>query len=111
MRSPLKLRLWFLTLGVPLHGIVNHATHYERLRKQALACSKYPPAFGIDLLIDDAEGVALEGKRFGFSVLHIREDDPNWRTSIEAVVGGHSVSDALVPASAGNESGFPLARE
>jgi hypothetical protein len=46
MRSPLKLRLWFLTFGVPLHGIVNHAIHYERLGKQAVACSKYPPPLG-----------------------------------------------------------------
>jgi hypothetical protein len=97
MRSPLKLRLWFLTFGVPLHGIVNHATHYERLGKQALACSKFPPAFGIDLLIDDAEGVVLEGKRFGFSMLHIREDDSAWCAAVEAAVFGRVISSPRVP--------------
>jgi hypothetical protein len=49
-----------------------------------------PAAFGIDLLIDDAEGVALEGKRFGFSVLHIKEDDLAWGASIESIAFGHA---------------------
>jgi hypothetical protein len=88
MRTPLKLRLWFLTFGVRLKGIVTHATHFEKLRQQGIVCSKYPPAFAIDLLVDDTEGVALEGKRFGFAVLHVKEDDPAWCAAIETAVFG-----------------------
>lgn len=77
-RSPTRLRLWFASFGVGLQGIVNQARHQTVLADRNMSCSKYPPAFGIDLLVDDAEGVALEGERLGFSVLHIREDDESW---------------------------------
>jgi len=49
-------------------------------------CSKYPPAFGIDLLVDNSEGVAIEGRRFGFDVLVVETDDPDWSQKVlEAV--------------------------
>jgi hypothetical protein len=53
----------------------------------AVAASKYPPAFGIDLLVDDSEDVRIEGERFGFAVLHIREDDLMWCERILQAVG------------------------
>lgn len=80
-RSPAKLRLWFAAFGVCLDGIVNQARHEAVVGQKA--CSKYPPAFGIDLLVDDAEGVALEGARHGFRVLHIDELDPTWCSRVE----------------------------
>ena len=48
------------------------------MTEQAIGCSKYPPAFGIDLLIDDAEGVSIEGERFGFRVFRISGNDLSW---------------------------------
>jgi hypothetical protein len=44
--------------------------------------SKNPRAFGIDLHIDDSEGVRLEGKRHGFDVLVISPDDLGWAERI-----------------------------
>ena len=41
-------------------------------------CSKYPPAFGIDLLIDDSPGVEQEGRTHGFSVITVSPDNPDW---------------------------------
>lgn len=81
LRSPFKLRLWFASFGVALDGVVNQATHDAAMAKipdRRFICSKYPPAFGIDLLIDDSEGVRLEGERLGFSVLTISENDSDW---------------------------------
>ena len=49
-----------------------------RLGEVPPGCSKYPPAFGIELLIDDSAGVELEGKRYGFAVLRIDPDDDAW---------------------------------
>ena len=48
--------------------------------------SKYPPAFGIDLHVDDSPGIAIEGEQHGFRVLVIASDDPGWVTRVlEAV--------------------------
>jgi hypothetical protein len=83
LRGPNRLRLWFASIGVRLDGIVNQARHASAMKDKAIHCSKYPPAFGIDLLIDDADGVRLEGERYGFSVLHIHKEDTSWCLGIK----------------------------
>jgi hypothetical protein len=83
-RSPARLRAWFAAFGVRLDGIINQTRH-EAVVPHALS-SKYPPAFGIDLLVDDSEGVALEGRRHGFAVLHVAEDDAAWCPRVELAV-------------------------
>ena len=75
-RSPRYLRGWFRCLGIPLAGVINQ-THHERVVGRH-GPSKYPPAFGIDLLIDDSEGVALEGRRYDFRVLRVDPADTRW---------------------------------
>jgi hypothetical protein len=83
-RSPRYLRGWFRCLGVPIAGVVNQARHDRVVGR--LGPSKYPPAFGIDLHVDDSEGVALEGRRHGFAVVVVSPDDPEWSARIlEAV--------------------------
>ena len=86
LRSPLHLRLWFASFGVRLDGVVNHALHQAALANGPIRCSKYPPAFGIDLLVDDTEGVELEGQRLGFPVLRITEDDESWCWRISSAI-------------------------
>ena len=85
LRSPRYIKNLFRCYGVRLGGAINQNVHWEWLERQPPAhrCSKYPPAFGIDLLIDDSEGVCMEGQQFRFRVLHVRPDDPNW---VQAVV-------------------------
>src|SRR6266540_1663491 len=51
-------------------------------------CSKYPPAFGIDLLVDDSEGVWLEGQQFRFNVVHVLPSDVAWAEKVLAAVKG-----------------------
>ena len=82
-RNPTRMRVWFATFGVRLDGVVNQTRHNACV---TVASSKYPPAFGIDLLVDDAEGVRLEGKRFGFRVLNVNENDAAWCTKVESAV-------------------------
>jgi hypothetical protein len=90
LRSPLSIRLTFLAHGLHLAGVVNQDRHVRRLRNGrpgAWECSKYPPAFGIDLLVDNSEGVKEEGRRFGFAVVWVRPDDDNWVEAVRSRVG------------------------
>ena len=83
LRSTARLHLWFLAFGVRLGGIVNQARHDALLLKGSGTSSKYPPAFAIELLVDDSEGVAIEGERLGFAVLRLDEEDPSWCSRVE----------------------------
>jgi hypothetical protein len=44
--------------------------------------SKYPPAFGFDVHVDDSRGVGIEGERHGFKTIIVAVDDKNWDNSI-----------------------------
>lgn len=91
-RSPLTLRLWFLLQGIPLGGVVNWRRHDDLVHTgQCPNCSKYPPAFGIDLLVDSRDGVALEGLQYGFEVLLVPPCDPDWTERILATTAAASV--------------------
>lgn len=79
-RSPRYLRGWFRCFGVPVSGVVNQARHDRIVGRSGP--SKLPPAFGIDLHVDDSEGVALEGERYGFSVVVVSPDDPDWTARV-----------------------------
>lgn len=78
LRSPFKIRRLFWAHGISLNGIFNKTLHDRAIKNLNLSCSKYPPMFGIDLHIDDSEGVGKEAEKFGFRVLIIGEHDPKW---------------------------------
>jgi len=52
-------RIWwtFYTYGIKLDKVINQKKHEARLRDQSAFYSKYPPAFNIDIHIDDSKGV------------------------------------------------------
>jgi hypothetical protein len=75
-RSPRYLKSWFARLGIPLEGIVNQIRHEGTVGLRGP--SKYPPAFGIDLHVDDSPGVAMEGADHRFAVLVVAPEDPDW---------------------------------
>jgi hypothetical protein len=89
-RTPRYLRLWFRLLGVRLGGVVTAEDHRLAVGRPGsspwAAASKYPPAFRIDLLVDDKPGVALEGARFGFDVLLVSLDDVDWTNTVLSAV-------------------------
>lgn len=70
------LRGWFRHFGVPLAGVVNQARHVEAVGHRGP--SKYPPAFGIGLHVDDSLGVALEGLAHGFHVVVVAPHEESW---------------------------------
>lgn len=86
-RDAAYLRLWFLSLGIPLGGVVNYHRHESLMRARRIPnCAKYPPAFNIELLIDDADGIAMEGREYGFTVLLIDPSDTDWAMRVRAAV-------------------------
>ena len=48
--------------------------------------SKNPRLFGIDLHLDDSEGVAEEGREWGFDVLVLDPADLDWTPKVRAAV-------------------------
>jgi hypothetical protein len=70
------LRGWFRSFGVPLYGVVNQQRHEGVIGRQGP--SKYPPAFGIDLHVDDSAGVGQEGQQHRFDVVVISPTDAAW---------------------------------
>jgi hypothetical protein len=80
LRTPAYLSGLFWCHGVRLRGVVNQERHWRWLEKQRGSdrCSKYPPAFGIALLVDDSEGVWEESVRFRFPMVLVRPGDADW---------------------------------
>lgn len=84
LRSKRYLYLWLLCAGIRLGGVVNAIAHANALRGRPVGQSKYPPAFGIDLLVDDSAGVEAEGDRHGFRVVTIDPGDQYWTSKVKA---------------------------
>lgn len=87
-RSPFYIRRWLLLHGIHVDGVVNGERHRNGLATHGFSHSpsKFPPAFGIDLHVDDSDGVRMEGDAHGFRVIVVRPDDPHWaRHVLEAV--------------------------
>lgn len=76
LRTRFDIRRTFWAHGIRLDGVINADVHAEAVGSRV--ASKYPPAFGIDLLVDDAPGVELEGGQHGFAVLRIDPGDADW---------------------------------
>src|SRR5262249_51504585 len=87
-RTPFQIRLWLLFHGLRVDGIVNDERHRRELsgRRFSRLPSKYPPAFEIDLHVDDSEGVRMEGDEHGFRVVIVNPEDLHWSRKILQVV-------------------------
>lgn len=83
-RSPSAIRRWGRAYGLCFDGIVT-LTEHDRIVGRS-GPSKYPPAFGIDLHVDDLPGVAIEGKRHSFATIIVAPDDPDWSRPVLAAV-------------------------
>ncbi len=79
-RTPSYIRRWLLLYGIHVDGVVNSELHKQALTERGLANapSKLPPAFDIDLHVDDSEGVQLEGIDHGFRVVVVDPQDEQW---------------------------------
>lgn len=89
LRSPWSIRRTFAAHGLWLDGVVNDLQHNEAERRaEARWPRKFPPGFGIDLLVDDAEHIALLGRRHGFRVLRVEAHDVGWVEAVIDAAGG-----------------------
>ena len=69
---------------------MNQQRHDREVRAR---CTKHPPSFGIDLLIDDSEGVRIEGERHDFRVLVVAPEDVQWTEKVkEAILSNERVT-------------------
>lgn len=88
LRSPGYIRAWLGFYGIRPAFVVNDRIHQSAVERHRLTerPSKYPPAFQIDLHVDDSEGVRMEGIAYGFSVVVIDPLDDRWEEKILAEV-------------------------
>ncbi|UYZ63251.1 hypothetical protein [Hymenobacter weizhouensis] len=91
-RSAWHIRRLFWLHGIRLHGVVNQQRHNRHVR---VSCTKHPPTFGIDLLVDDSEGVRLEGERHGFEVVIVSPQNEKWVEQVKAALLHHSSTKAI----------------
>jgi hypothetical protein len=77
------IRRLFWLQGIRLAGVVNQERHD---REVTVRSTKYPPQFGIDLLVDDSEGVRLEGERYGFTTLVVKPTDVEWAAKVKVAL-------------------------
>jgi hypothetical protein len=87
-RSAWYIRGWFASFGVRLMGVINQQRHLAVVGEQGP--SKLPAAFGIDLHVDDSEGVAIEGRRHAFEVLVVRPEESDWTERVLAAAASFS---------------------
>ena len=77
----------FLRHEIKLDGILNRKYHISGVALERRALKKYPPAFDIDIHIDDSIGVMLDGEVFGFKTILVQPDEINWVKKIEKEIG------------------------
>jgi hypothetical protein len=91
-RSPGAVRRWLRSHGIRVGGVINQDVHERRLRRvpRDYPPSKNPKAFGIDLHVDDSEGVRQEGERHGFRVVVVAPHDRAWAEKVLQAAEGRA---------------------
>ncbi|MBT31785.1 MAG: hypothetical protein CMO01_19170 [Thalassobius sp.] len=82
-RSKSKIWFQFYSYGFHLDFIINEKLNRKEISKAKVYATKYPPAFGIDVHIDDSVGVGIEGERYQFNAIIIKKDDADWCSKLE----------------------------
>ncbi len=80
LRPQHSLKIWFKLWGVRIDSIVNQQRQQKDISRHHLYSrfSKSPSFYGIDLLIDDLEGVAIECDAQGCESLILSPRDDRW---------------------------------
>lgn len=81
-RSKLNLYKTFLSYGIKPSKIINETINKSMLAQHKCYSSKNPRLFGIDIHIDDAKGVEIEGVRLGFKTIILEPNDINWTSTV-----------------------------
>lgn len=84
-RGKTELATWFTECGLSICGVVNQQLHDQKLMEsgQIAKCpAKFPPWYQVDLHVDDALEVYEDGQQYGFAVVRVAPDDPNWTEAV-----------------------------
>ena len=81
-RSRNKIKRTLNYYGIKVSRIINEKENRKILNSKNINSSKYPPAFGFDIHIDDLKGVGVESKRLNFRAIIVEIDDENWIETI-----------------------------
>ena len=92
LRKTNKIWLMFFSYSIKLDKVINQTIHERTLRENYSNYSKYPPAFNIDIHIDDSRGVEVEGSRFGFKTIIVAADNTNWAEFILQNILAHTTT-------------------
>ena len=85
-RPIIKLRFHLLTYGIKPDFIITEKENRKALAKIQMNSSKYPPAFNIDLHVDDSLGVEREGQIYNFATIIVKQDAIHWSEKIKEQV-------------------------
>ena len=85
-RSISYIRSVFWMYGLHIEGVVNYDRHHRKMLQSPISAVKYPPAFGIDYLIDDSEGIKMEGEMFNYKVIIVNPSDLDWTQKIKKII-------------------------
>ena len=77
-RSERKIRRNLKYYGIKVNKIINQTENKRILKEHKNNSSKYPPAFGFDIHIDDLKGVGIESEKYKFKAIIIEPTDNNW---------------------------------
>jgi len=80
-RRSTYIKWLFLLYGIRINYVINQHDHYKRVSCCGRAyqhCSKYPPKFHIDLLVDESEGVWIESQKYGFRIALVHPTELGW---------------------------------
>jgi hypothetical protein len=80
-RKSFATKMLFRSYGLRIGKVINEDHHQWAVRKLGDAyrlCTKFPPAFGIDVLIDNSHIVMLESQTFDYDMILVRPDDEDW---------------------------------
>ena len=89
LRSPFEVKVNLRCYGIHVRGVINGKHHEKEMAKRGpdyLSLLKFPPAFEIDLLVDNCEGVLRDAEQRGFALVQVHPDDEQWADKVLAVV-------------------------
>lgn len=68
-RSGAMIKLMFCCYGIPVDAVINQQRHNKQTKGTQIQDIKIPPAFGIDIHVDDSRGLRIEGERYNLRQL------------------------------------------
>ncbi|MCO7226194.1 hypothetical protein [Pleionea sp. CnH1-48] len=88
LRPQASIKWWFRLMGVSLEGVINHQRHaHDIAHYPNIRYSKYPDMYGIDVLIDDSEGVAMELASQQCHFILVKPEELSWVDNIRKALG------------------------